>query len=64
MTYKEIVDKAPCPTCGAARGTCCSVGAGRLRPEPHPERRTTAHGGVLGNILATLRSQMGSKGGK
>jgi len=58
VTNEQIIQKTSCPTCGATPGKSCSQGAGRLRPEPHQDRRTTANGGMLGSIMAKVRAQM------
>jgi len=64
VTDQEIIQKSICPTCGAGKGQCCSQGAGRLRSEPHFERKTTARGGTIGNFMAMVRHQMASKNSK
>lgn len=60
MTHREIIEKSSCPICGAQRGKPCGEGAGRLRAEPHRERKVTATG-VFGNVMEMLRSNLNPK---
>ena len=54
MTYRQIAAKAACTTCGAPIGKFCGVGAGRLRAEPHPQRRLDAGESKVHNVLTFL----------
>jgi hypothetical protein len=60
MTYKQIMNKVACPTCGAPRGMACGTGAGRLRMEAHRDRASKAQtmmgvsGSAFGNLMRTL----------
>ena len=54
VTYRQIAEKAACTTCGAVRGKFCSVGAGRLRSTPHPQRRLDAGENKVHNLLSFL----------
>lgn len=47
VTYREIVSKVACPTCGAAVGKFCSAGEGRIRPDAHPDREVAASKGTF-----------------
>lgn len=54
MTYRQIAAKVACITCGAERGKFCGVGAGRLRAEPHPQRRLDAGESKVHNVMSFL----------
>lgn len=63
MTYQQIIQKVPCPTCGAARGKACGTGAGRYRMEAHDDRAAKARNVMQssGNALSTMMSKLGLK---
>jgi hypothetical protein len=64
MTYQQIINKVPCPTCGAARGNACGSGAGRVRTTAHDERRAKARGSVMqssNNIFWKMLGKLGVK---
>jgi hypothetical protein len=46
MTRKQLLS-VPCPTCGVAAGQRCVLHSGRLRKEPHVDRKLWATEAVV-----------------
>jgi hypothetical protein len=64
MTYQQVINKVPCPTCGALRGKACGTGAGRIRMTAHDERTARARGSVMqssNDALTRLLAKFGIK---
>lgn len=64
MTNQQIINKVPCPTCGALRGRACGTGAGRLRMTAHDERVAKARGSLMqssNNVFWKMLGKLGIK---